>query len=456
MPDNNIAQRLMEKDFLLNGSNYVPELNNKIDKNLEDHLKKEDPISGKIPQQIKEEYKIENKNIPSHNCISAALNESTAPSLNAKKVYSKPENQEYWFKNRDNDLEKKYSEIAPDIPMINVKHRDMFIQRCKRYYEEIVQNVSSVKDIERWDEYEIIRMFGKGLNPTSLKTTLNNINFFVNNIIPDGDTVRVVEYGPGSGWSTLMLQRQLSKKFQDKKIEVFAVDMSPHSIVATQNSLDYYQIPWQTRVDGGNISNETGTITLVLDDFIGFSRKQNNNYFDGFFSSHGTAYLSESECIELLKVMKDIGKGGAIFVEDTLDPLYTVRLDTMHLILCSIFPSITKKMKEYTYGKSLSSNSKYFPGGEVKKLTKVNNEESMLFYRWNHYLLSKWKFRYISQMLKSMKITTDVIEEYREDVYPAYLIKNLIKKEKLTNWEMMLGLPSCPLYITNCGFRLVK
>jgi hypothetical protein len=376
-----------------------------------------------------------------------------------KRVTFSREKQEYWERRRDLVLEKEYSRIAPDIPLVNVSQKDIFLQKCKEYYEEIMKDVEGIRKIDRWDEYEIIRMFGKGLNPTSLKTALNDINFLVDNIIPDENVVRVVEFGPGSGWSTLMLRNQLHKRFPDKDIELISVDISPHSIVSTQNSLDYYQIPWQTEINDGNVENiskKTEFITLVLDDFVEFSKKQPDNYFSGFFSSHGTAYLSEGEYEELLRVVKAKGKNGAIFVADSLDPLYTVKLDTAYLVLCSLFPSISKSREEYSYGKSLVSNSKYFPGQEVKKLTRVNNKESALFYNWNNFLLSKLKIKYIIQMLKSIRITTDVIEEYREDVYPSYLVNRLVEKENLSEWKRMENLPECPLYITNCGLILKK
>lgn len=379
--------------------------------------------------------------------------------LSVERVSSQDEKQQYWVSKRDLELEKAYSQIAPDIPLVNVEHRDLFIKKCREYFEELIKSAEGVTKIDRWDEYEIIRMFGKGLNPTSLKTALNNINFLVDHIQPDSDTVRVVEYGPGSGWSTLMLRNQLEKKFPGKNIEVYSVDISPHSIVATQNSLDYYQIPWQTEIKDGNvekISNKEGKVTLLLDDFVEFSKKQPDNYFDGFFSSHGTAYLSEAEYEDLLLVLKQKGKNNAVFVADSLDPLYTVKLDTLHLILCSIDPSLAGRMSEYIYGKSLISNSQYFPGQEVKKLIKVNNKESMLFYNWNHFLLSKLKFKYILQMLRSIRITTDVIEEYREDVYPSYLVNRMVEKENLNSWNIIPGIPECPLYITNCAFVLKK
>lgn len=414
----------------------------------------EEPLSVDIPAEVVEESKEIKAKVQD-----SEIGESIQKFQPTKKVLYSEESQKYWKEKRDQSLEDAYNSIAPSIPLVNVDHKELFLERCSKYYEELERDAEGIKKIDRWDGYEIERMFGKGLNPTSLKTALNNINYLVDNISTENDTVRVVEFGPGSGWSTLMLRNQLHKKFPDKKIELISVDKSPHSIVATQNSLDYYQIPWQTEIRDGNvekISNKDQFVTLVLDDFVEFSKKQSPSYFDGYFSSHGTAYLSGQEYEQLLESIKVNGKPGAVFVADSLDPLYTVKLDTLHLILCSVFPSITRNMKEYTYGKSLVSNSKYFSGHEVKKLTRVHNSESNLFYNWNNYLLSRLKFKYIVQMLKSIRTTTDVIEEYREDVYPSYLVNNLVKKEGLNNWKQMENLPACPLYITNCAFRLKK
>lgn len=372
---------------------------------------------------------------------------------------SNQENVDYWKKYREDSLEEAYSKIAPHIPLVDVRNKDLFIERTKKYYDSLSEHLDFGK-MEKWNEYDIIRMFGKGLNPTSLKTALDNIKFFVDKLQPKNDEVKIVEFGPGSGWSTIMLREQLLEKFPNKTIQLFTIDSSPYSVVSTQNSLDYYGIPWQTTTKVDNIGNLDGiseNVNIVFDGFIDFLQKQENNIFDGFFSSHGTAYLSQEEYSKLLELIAQKGKEDSLFVADSLDPLYTVDLSVLHLLLCSFFPQIAEGMEEYYYGKSLASNSKYFPGAEVKKLVKVNNKESLLFYRWNNYLFSKFKLTYIWEMFKSIRITTDVIEEYREDVYPSYLVSKLVDKKGLRNNFINLpDLPKCPLYISNCGFRLTK
>lgn len=402
----------------------------------------------------KEENRINEKEI---NDTISVVDEMGNAKYGSNPILCKPERQQYWLTKRDTFLEKAYSEIAPGIPLVNVRHKKLFLEKCKEYYAEMVKSTEKIKPIDRWDEYEIIRMFGKGLNPTSLKTALNNITYLVENIKPDGDTIRVIEFGPGSGWSTLMLKNALNEKYKDKKIQLYSVDLSPHSIVATQNSLDYYQIPWQTEVDIVDVSKIKGSdeyVNLITGDFIEFMKEQPDGYFDGFFSSHGTAYLSEDEYTQLLKVLEEKGKNHSMFVADSLDPMYTVKLDTLHLFLCSLSPSSTKGMPEYFYGKSVVSNSKYFAGQEVKKLIKVHNKESDLFYNWNHFLLSKGRIAYFLEMLTSIKVTTDVIDEYRDDVYPSYMVANIVKRENNSKWKVMTNLPGCPLYITNCGLQL--
>jgi len=375
-------------------------------------------------------------------------------------IKSRQESREFWLKNRDSKLESVYAKIAPNIPLLNITNKEKFLDRCEVFFKEFVENNSDTQSIERWDKYEIERMFGKGLNPTSLKTALNDIDFLIKNLSPEREFVRVLEFGPGSGWSTIMLYNQLKKAFPEKRIELYSVDISPHSLVATENSLDYYQIPWQTLSNIGNfadISISEGEVNLILDDFVGILSKADDNYFDGFFSSHGTAYLSDSEYSKLLSSLAKKGVNNSVFVCDSLDPLYTVKLRTTHLVRCSINPSRAGKMKEYYYGKSLVSNSKYFPGQEVKKLVVVNNEESFYFYNWNNYLLKHFRFGYMLQMLKSMRITTDVIEEYREDVFPSYLLKGMVEKQNLSNNIVEIeGKPKPPLYISNAAFVIRK
>jgi len=125
-----------------------------------------------------------------------------------KVVLSLPENQEFWKGKRyskSRKLEEVYSRIAPGIPLVNVSFNELFLKKSEEYFEKLINEKPEIRKLERWSEYEITRMFGKGLNPTSLKTTLNNIRYFVNKLKPKDDVIKIIEYGPGSGWSTVML-----------------------------------------------------------------------------------------------------------------------------------------------------------------------------------------------------------------------------------------------------------
>jgi len=376
-------------------------------------------------------------------------------------VQNTQDRKQFWKERREKkskQLEKIYEKIAPGIPLVNVSFKELFLEKCEEYFEELIDLKSEIRELERWDSYEITRMFGKGLNPTSLKTAQNNVKYLVSKIKPESKDIKVVEFGPGSGWSTVMLFNELRSAFPEHNIHLLSTDLSPHSIVSTQNTLDYAQIDWQASLDPfsfNEIPNTGNKVTLMLGDFNKVLQEQKDNTFDGFFSSHGTAYLSQDQYLELFKHIQLKGKDQSMFVGDSLDPLYTVQLDSLHLIMCSMFPNRVKKFQEYEYGESLQSNSKFFPGQEVKKLTKVHNDESFLFYHWNNYLIRHLRVGYLAQMMKSIKITTDVIEEYREDVYPSYLLKNLLMNNKLP-FKSQSDVPQCPLYISNAAFILEK
>jgi hypothetical protein len=64
-----------------------------------------------------------------------------------------------------------------------------------------------------------------------------------------------------------MLFNELKNKFPQFKINILSIDLSPHSIVATQNTLDYSQIPWQTvlgPLDYNGIPETDDKVTLML------------------------------------------------------------------------------------------------------------------------------------------------------------------------------------------------
>jgi hypothetical protein len=102
-----------------------------------------------------------------------------------KVLHYLPVKQEFWKEKRfakSKELEEVYATIAPGIPLVNVQFKVLFLKKCEEYFEELVEEKSEIMELERWDEYEIARMFGKGLNPTSLKTAQNDIKYLSVNL----------------------------------------------------------------------------------------------------------------------------------------------------------------------------------------------------------------------------------------------------------------------------------
>jgi hypothetical protein len=141
-------------------------------------------------------------------------------------------------------LMKEYHKISPkEMIFFDVADQERFRKEAKRNYETLNSRFN-IEVIKRWDEKEMDRMFGKGLNPTSLITSLDSAKWFVENLKNKGGVI--LELGPGAGWSTVMLFNSLKQENPEGNTHLVSVDMSAHAIAASQTLLEYSNIPYIT------------------------------------------------------------------------------------------------------------------------------------------------------------------------------------------------------------------
>lgn len=366
-------------------------------------------------------------------------------------------------------LEKAYHQISPkNLVFFDVADQKLFIEQTRQNYE-MLRGQYQRDTIKRWDEKEMDRMFGKGLNPTSLITSLESAEWFVENLPSHEDPI-VLELGPGAGWSTIMLYDSLKEKVAKPK--VISCDQSAHAIAATQTLCEYRNIPYvvagtfeeldairnwfATTPEGKDFSG----VVLVLDEFNDLVRKLPQASVDGVYSSHGTAYVSEVEYLDLLTSLQSALKPGGIFIADSLNPLFTNKLSKALTIAQMLMPDriqslLTKRGVKYMedHGVSLKSKSKYFQGQDVTVLKGFNIPHAYLIFRWSNYLIRNLEIKRFLDTKTSLEVTMDVVEAYRDDVYPSYLLKDLVagKNLKFSNLE---GRPDFPIFMDTQGFRL--
>lgn len=370
------------------------------------------------------------------------------------------------------ELDSIYHTISPvELPFFDVLDQKLFTEQTKINFEELEKRYN-IHTVQRWDGSEIDKMFGKGLNPTSLITSLESAQWFEKNL-PQKDNPTILELGTGAGWGTVMLFNTLEKKNPDQKIKQFSVDMSAHSIAATETLLNYSGIPYITVADGAELiqiqkwlkenpegENFSGVI-LVLDRFNDVMDKFGDASIDGIYSSHGTAYLSKNEYTDLLqKSTRVLGEEG-LFIADSLNPLYTNKLDTFFTLSQIMNPdkvkkSLDKKGVDYIYSKEkLKNNSKYFLNQDVKVLKGFNTEEAYLILRWCNYLLKNMELERLTKTIESLSVTMKVVDDYRADVFPSFLLNDVVKENDL-KFEKLDGRPDFPIFMDTQGFRLKK
>lgn len=366
----------------------------------------------------------------------------------------KDTDQNYWIKLKvaSRTLESEYKKLSPNTMFFDVLLKDRFLERCQDRYMMLKKEFPERNDTERWDSHEIDKMFGKGLNHNSLITNFESVTWLLNDK-KEIDTV--VEFGPGAGWSTVILYRVL--KNNNQKPLIYSIDSSTHAIAASTVLLDFYEIPWilirdedEYRFVNSNIESYRNYVILQYDDFEKALKVHSDNSVDKFYSAHGTAYLSEVEYVSLLKIINKKGKNGSTFVTDSLDPTYSVELSKIGTILRMIYPNYMKKYQNdpsnwYIYSGTKKCGSIYYDvGQDVKIMSNLNDPRSFILYTWINKLIKKLDVKRILEIKKSLELTAHIIEQYREDVYPSSLMDKLINKNNLSSCFKLIDTENKP------------
>lgn len=366
-------------------------------------------------------------------------------------------------------LETVYHKISPEgVVYFDVLDQDEFITQTEKNFEQLVQN-HQIDTVKRWNDEEIEKMFGKGLNPTSLITSYESAQWFTKEAPLSSNPV-ILELGTGAGWATVMLYESVKKQYSEARLKQYSVDMSPHAIAATQTLLTYRNIPhivaantqeleqiqaWMSNTPEGK---EFSGVVLVLDNINEVLNRFPMKSVEGVYSSHGTAYLSKSEYTNFLKTLPYKLKIDGVFIADSLNPLYTNQLDIGTTLSQMLSPNrmketLTKKGITYMYGEKIKNNSKYFPGEDVQVLKGFNTPQAYLIFEWCNYLLKKMDFNRLMKTVKSLQVTMKVVDEYRADVFPSFLLKNIVSEERL-NFENLNNPPEFPIFMDTQGFRV--
>jgi len=370
-------------------------------------------------------------------------------------------------------LKDQYHKISPkEMIFFDVADQERFRKEARINYETLNSRFS-IEVVKRWDEKEMDRMFGKGLNPTSLITSLDSAKWFEKNLKNKEGVV--LELGPGAGWSTVMLFNTLKQENSEGKTHLVSVDMSAHAIAASQTLLEYSNIPYITLSSPKELSSlskwlgdtqegkDFSGVILVLDKFENVISSVPDSFFSGVYSSHGASYLSELEYIKILDLLQNKLEPSGIFISDSLNPLYTNQLNKLLTISQILAPKLSQKIltkRGVKYiekkGSKLKSNSKYFQGQDVTIFQGFNIESAYLILRWCNHLFKSTKIKRLLDTVKSLEVTMEVVEAYRDDVYPSYLLEGMVKENNF-RYSKLDGRPSSfPIFMDTQGFRLEK
>lgn len=370
-------------------------------------------------------------------------------------------------------LKEQYHKISPkEMIFFDVADQERFRNEAKRNYDSLNSRFN-IEVVKRWDEKEMDRNFGKGLNPTSLITSLDSAKWFEKNLKNKGGIV--LELGPGAGWSTVMLFNAMKQENPEEKTQLVSVDMSAHAVATSQTLLEYSNIPYITLSSPDELSSlskwlkdsEEGKdfsgVILVLDKFENVISSVPDSFFSGVYSSHGASYLSEMEYEKILDLLQYKLEPSGIFISDSLNPLYTNQLNKLLTISQILAPKLsqkilTKRGVEFIEkkGSKLKSNSKYFQGQDVTIFQGFNIESAYLILRWCNHLFKSAKIKRLLDTVKSLEVTMEVVEAYRDDVYPSYLLEGMVKENNF-KYSKLEGRPSSfPIFMDTQGFRLEK
>ena len=110
------------------------------------------------------------------------------------------------------------------------------------------------------------------------------------------------------------------------QFNLFSADGSIHAVAATKTLLNYCNIPYIVCVNSEQLEesrkwlehseegqNFSGAV-LVFAEFNNVVKAFDDDVFAGIYSSHGTAYLSRNEYVELLKDSAKIIRKGGVFL----------------------------------------------------------------------------------------------------------------------------------------------
>ncbi|MFA7143584.1 MAG: hypothetical protein WC175_06425 [Candidatus Dojkabacteria bacterium] len=374
-------------------------------------------------------------------------------------------------------LETEFYKISPNTLFFDTKLQDEILKVIKERFKTLSQIIPGAETSDKWNETEINYMFGKGFNPTSLVTSAESSEWFSGKLNLDKDEpIMVSELGCGAGWSTIMLFHSLEKIAEGRKQYINSIDMSPHAIATTQALLEYYNIPYiviandeqreqlSQLIRRGEIDS---SVLLNLGGYKEVLEKYPDDYFNGIYSTHGSAYLSENEYEDVFNLISKKGKNDAIFVADSLNPMYTNRLSAPMTLLQMIFPKATRKILdslnvEYVFAKKgLPNTSKYFPqNSEVKVIRIFNEKRADLIIKWANYLIRTLRVKRLLETKKSLSVTMDVVERYRSDVFPSTqltrVVGNINRNANKTVFEELTNKPDFTIFLETIGFRLNK